>query len=82
MTKLSNTAHVTILPDIFPFLQIRTVEIEGKHVVKATVSVGTERPYYLAKKGLKSKGVFVRRGVACIPVNDQRDDYGDIWEIL
>jgi len=70
MTKLSNTAHDTILPDIIPFLQIRAIEMEGKYVIKATVSVGTERPYYLAKEGLKPKGVFVRRGAACIPVNE------------
>lgn len=70
MTKLSNTAHDAILPDIIPFLQIRTIEMEGKYVVKAVVSVGTERPYYLAREGLKPKGVFVRRGAACIPVNE------------
>lgn len=50
MTRLSNVARDTILPDIIPFIQIRTVEMEGKYVVKATISVGTERPYYLAKE--------------------------------
>lgn len=70
MTRLSNIAHNTILPDVIPFIQIRTVEMEGKSVVRVSVSVGTERPYYLAKEGLKPKGVYVRRGSACIPVNE------------
>ena len=70
MTRVSNIAHDTILPDIMPFIQIRPVEMEGKQVVKTTVSVGTERPYYLAKEGLKPKGVYVRRGSACIPLNE------------
>ena len=70
MTKISNVAHDTVLPDVMPFLQIRTIERDGKNVVKATVSIGTERPYYLAKEGLKPKGVFVRRGSACIPLNE------------
>lgn len=70
MTRVSNVAHDTILPDIIPFIQIRPVEMEGKQVIKTTVSVGTERPYYLAKEGLKPKGVYVRRGSACIPLNE------------
>ena len=70
MTRLSNVAHDTILPDIIPFLQIRTVETDGKSVVKASVAVGTERPYYLASKGLKPSGVYVRRGSACVPLSE------------
>ncbi len=70
MTRISNIAHDTILPDIMPFIQIRPVEMEGKQVVKTTVTVGTERPYYLAKEGLKPKGVYVRRGSACVPLNE------------
>ena len=70
MTRISSVAHDTILPDIMPFIQIRPVEMEGKQVVKTTIAVGTERPYYLAKEGLKPKGVYVRRGSACIPLNE------------
>ncbi len=70
MTRISNVAHDTILPDVMPFLQIRTIDKDGKSVVKTTVSVGTERPYYLAAKGLKPSGVYVRRGSACVPLNE------------
>lgn len=70
MTRISNTAHDAIRPDIIPFLQIRTLEMEGKAVVKVTTSVGAERPYYLAAKGLKPSGVYVRRGSACVPLSE------------
>lgn len=70
MTRLSNTLHDTILPDIMPFVQIRAVRKDGKTVVRATISVGTERPYYLAKEGLKPKGVYIRRGSSCIPLGE------------
>ncbi len=70
MTRLSNTIRDSILPDVMPFVQIRCVEMEGKHVVQAAVSIGTERPYYLAREGLRPKGVYVRRGSSCIPVNE------------
>ena len=70
MTRLSNTLHDTVLPDVMPFVQIRCVEMESKYVIQATVSVGTERPYYLAREGLKPKGVYMRRGSSCVPVNE------------
>lgn len=70
MTRISNVAHDSILPNILPFIQIQPIEIEGKQVVKTSISVGTERPYYLAKEGLTPKGVYVRVGTACIPLNE------------
>ena len=70
MTRLSNILRDSILPDVMPFVQIRCIEMEGKRVVKASVSVGTQRPYYLAREGLKPRGVYVRRGSSCVPVNE------------
>lgn len=70
MTRLSNTLHDSILPDIIPFIQMRDERENGKSIVKITVSVGTERPYYLKKGGLTPKGVYVRRGSASIPVSE------------
>ena len=70
MARLTNLVHDAILPDLMPFVQIRPVEMEGRYVVRATVSVGTERPYYLKKEGLRPSGVYVRRGSACFPLNE------------
>lgn len=70
MGRLTNLVHDAILPDLMPFIQIRPVEMEGMCVIKATVSVGTERPYYLKKEGLRPSGVYVRRGSACFPLNE------------
>ena len=70
MTRISNLVHDTIFPDLIPFVQIQSIEKDNKYIVKITVSTGTERPYYLAKDGLKPKGVYVRRGSASVPVNE------------
>ena len=70
MTRISNLVHDSIIPDLIPFIQIQTIEKNKKHIIKITVSPGTQRPYYLAKDGLKPKGVYVRRGSACIPVSE------------
>ncbi len=70
MRRLSSVANDTILPAIMPFVKISSVEMDGKDVVKAVVSVGTERPYYLKKEGLTPRGVYVRIGSACIPLGE------------
>ncbi len=70
MRRVSSVAHDKILPDITPFIRIIPVEMEGKKVIKTSVAVGTERPYYLKKEGLSPNGVFIRVGSACIPLNE------------
>lgn len=70
MNRLTNLVHDTILPDLMPFIQVRPVNMDGKDVVVVDVSVGTERPYYLKKEGLRPSGVYVRRGSACFPLNE------------
>lgn len=70
MRRVINVAHDKILPDITPFLQVDPIEMDGKKVVRASVAVGTERPYYLKKEGLSPNGVFIRVGSACIPLSE------------
>ncbi len=71
MLRASSALSDAIMPDIMPFVQIRTVEREGKPVVEIAVQTGTRRPYYLKSKGLRSSGVYVRQGSASIPVSDE-----------
>ncbi|MBO4393020.1 MAG: putative DNA binding domain-containing protein [Spirochaetales bacterium] len=86
MNRLSNLIHDRILPDLMPFIQIRSLEMEGKNIIKVSVSIGSERPYYLKKEGLRPNGVFVRRGSACFPLSDTgikemiTDTYGKSFE--
>ncbi len=71
MLRVSSALSDAIMPDIMPFVQIRTIEREGKPVVEIAVQTGTRRPYYLKSKGLRSSGVYVRQGSASIPVSDE-----------
>ncbi len=68
MLRISNIVRDSILPDVVPFIQAKLIRMEGKPVIEVTVSIGTERPYYLREKGLTPEGVFVRRGTACQPL--------------
>ena len=57
-------------PDITMFVHYETLDCEGKSVVAVKVQRGTNRPYYLAKKGLRPEGVYVRQGYSSVPATD------------
>lgn len=58
-----------ITPDLNPFLQLKALFEDGKQILVVKVEPGTERPYYLKKKGLTSVGVFVRKGTSTLPAS-------------
>lgn len=68
--RLSSIISNLILPDAAVFIHQKTVQINQKNVIKVTVETGTERPYYLARTGLKPGGVFIRQGSTCLPVSE------------
>lgn len=45
-----------IKPDLTMFLHYETLTIDGKKIVPIDIQQGTERPYYIAKKGLRQSG--------------------------
>lgn len=60
MLKATNALRDSIKPDVTMFLLCEKREIGGKDVVAIKVQKGTACPYYLAAKGLRPEGVFVR----------------------
>lgn len=68
--QVSNMVRDAIKPDLTMFLHYRTLEVEGKHVVAIDIQRGTERPYYIAKKGLRPEGIYVRQGYSAMPATD------------
>ena len=48
------------------FLHYVTLNENGKQIVAIDVQRGTERPYYISKKGLRPEGVFVRQGYSSV----------------
>lgn len=68
--QVSNMIRDAIKPDLTMFLHYETLEVEGKHIVAIDVQRGTERPYYIAKKGLRPEGVYVRQGYSSVPATD------------
>lgn len=65
--QVSNIVRDAIKPDLTMFVRYETLNENGKQIVAIDVQQGTERPYYIAKKGMRPEGVFVRQGYSSVP---------------
>lgn len=88
LLKLSNMVRDAIKPDVTMFLAYSSEVLEGRSILRVTVQRGTECPYYLAAKGLRPEGVFVRQGPASVPASDAairrmiKETDGDHYEAM
>ena len=86
--QIANMVRDSIKPDITMFVHYDTKIMDGKQVVSVEVQRGTERPYYLAKKGLRPEGVYVRQGTSSVPATDSairrmiKETDGDSFETM
>lgn len=84
--QISNMARNAIKPDVTMFLHYETLNHNGMQIVAVDIQRGTERPYYIAKKGLRPEGVYVRQGYSSVPATDTmirrmiKDTDGDRFE--
>ena len=68
--QISNMVRDSIKPDLTMFLHYETLTVDGKKIVAVDIQQGTERPYYIAKKGLRPEGVYVRQGYSSVPATN------------
>lgn len=68
--QVSNMVRDSIKPDVTMFLHYKTIEEAGKKIIEVNVQRGTDRPYYIAKKGMRPEGVYVRQGYSAVPATD------------
>jgi ATP-dependent DNA helicase RecG len=77
-----------IKPDITLFAQTKIERVRDKDIIAIHVQSGTERPYYLAGKGIRPEGVFVRHGTSSVPATNTairkmiRETDGESYEKL
>jgi len=88
MLQVNNMIRDNIKPDLTMFVQCVEEIIDGKNLVLVKVQRGTDRPYYVAKKGLRPEGVYVRQGTASVPATETairrmiKDTDGESYEDL
>lgn len=67
--QVENAVRDGIRPDPSLFVSSAIDASDGAKMVSVTVLEGTQKPYYLAGKGLRPEGVYVRRGSSAAPAS-------------
>lgn len=86
--QISNMVRDAIKPDLTMFLHYETLEKDGRNIVVLDIQRGTDRPYYIAKKGMRPEGVYVRQGYSAVPASDTairhmiKETDGDCFEAM
>lgn len=70
ITQLNNMVRDKVRPDLTMHIKYSVESIEEIQIVRVEIDRGLNKPYYLAKNGLKPSGVYVRRGTS----SDQATD--------
>jgi len=70
MLKVSNTIRDSIKPDVTMFVSYERQELAGKIVIKVLIQKGASSPYYIAGKGIRPEGVYVRQGASSVPASE------------
>ena len=86
LLQVTNSVRDAIRPDVTLFSECNVEVIDEKNVVVVNVQRGTSRPYYLAGKGIRPEGVFVRQGTSTVPATETailnmiKETSGDCYE--
>lgn len=70
LTRVTSMMRDSIRPDILMQTMVEVEELEGLPVIAIHVGRGVQRPYYLASKGPRPQGAFVRSGAASVPASE------------
>jgi ATP-dependent DNA helicase RecG len=70
LLQVSNAVHSGIKPDLTLFVDYKTEKLGRNTIIIVTVQRGTACPYYLAGKGIRPEGVYVRQGASSVPASE------------
>jgi ATP-dependent DNA helicase RecG len=70
LLKITSSVHESIKPDVTMFINYKTQKMKNKAVIAVDVQKGTAGPYYLAGKGIRPEGVFVRHGASTVSASE------------
>lgn len=68
--RVINAVRDSVKPDVTGFMSYEVREVEGKRIIAVSVQKGTASPYYLASKGIRPEGVYVRQGASTVPATE------------
>ena len=86
MLRVTNMIRDVIRPDVTMFTECAVEQMDEQSVIILTVQRGTARPYYLAGKGVRPEGVYIRQGASSVPASETailnmiKETSGDCYE--
>lgn len=57
--------------DLVPYCNIEIKNVDGKQIIVLHITSAPNKPYYIAEKGLKPSGVYLRLGTSSINATDE-----------
>ena len=69
--SLSGMIRDGIIGNLTTYTDIEIKNIENKEIIELHITSAPDKPYYLADKGLKSSGVYIRHGSSTIQATDE-----------
>ena len=70
LLRLTDKMRTNIRPDVLMMVSTGIEAFGGKKLIVVAVEKGSKRPYYLASKGLRSEGVYIRSGASSVPSSE------------
>jgi len=70
MLQISNAVRSAIKPDLTLFVDCETEKVGKAKIIVITVQKGTACPYYIAGKGIRPEGVYIRQGASSVPATE------------
>lgn len=70
LLKIGNSVRDSIKPDITLFIEYKLESLDGKNIIVIEIQKGTACPYYLAAKGIRPEGIYVRQGASTVPATE------------
>jgi ATP-dependent DNA helicase RecG len=70
MLQISNAVRSAIKPDLTLFVNCEMEKVGKAKIIAITVQKGTACPYYIAGKGIRPEGVYIRQGASSVPATE------------
>ena len=70
LLKVSDSIRNSIKPDMTLLVDYQHEIFDNKNVLKVAIQEGTNQPYYIASKGIRPEGVYIRHGASSVPATE------------
>ena len=70
LLRVSDSIRNSIKPDMTLLVDYQHEIFDNKNVLKVEIQEGTNQPYYIASKGIRPEGVYIRHGSSSVPATE------------